>query len=364
MMRDHLERFLAPHGTEYEDLRREVDDSFGEPRLVVAAGSVLQGFGNSASDVDLHAVVDDGRVTDFHVSFHDRGFSVDVNYVEETWIKDAAARPLVPPRTRPEWKDEQRRLTQLGRFALGLPLAGRDDWLAWRLDAASAFAAHAAWWWRAEALRFRVAAELLVPAKPLLAAQRYCDAGLAALDAVAAAAGEAYVGTKWLGLKLTRLGRCDLLADHTRFLSLPRSPAEAPDYVAWARGALDALTAGWAGPAEPVVHVTPAPGTQVWKVRSSYLVQRLGLAGLELTPNAPGAPGAPGGPTAAAAVDGVMTWSGPVSALPEETRELLLAGLLWLAVTAAEPGETTPGETAPGQTAPGQAAPGGVEGTA
>jgi hypothetical protein len=64
-----------------------------------------------------------------------------------------------------------------------------------------------------------------------------------------------------------------------------------------------------------------------------------------------------------------MTWSGPVSALPEETRELLLAGLLWLAVTAAEPGETTPGETtpgetAPGQTAPGQAAPGGVEGTA
>ncbi|MGF7235306.1 MAG: hypothetical protein ACQSGP_10165 [Frankia sp.] len=320
-MRENLEQFLKPHGTQYDDLRREVDDSFGEPRLVVAAGSVLQGFGNSASDVDLHAVVDDGRVTDFHVSFHDLGFSVDVNYVEETWIKDAATRPHTAPRTRDQWKDEQRRLTQLCRFTLGLPLAGRADWFTWREDAARRFADHAAWWWRAEALRFRTAAEILTTGNPLLAAQRYCDAGLAVLDCIAAQGDEAYVGTKWLGLKLHRIGRDDLLERYDRFLALPPRADDAGDYLSSAATDIAGLTADWGLPDDPVVCVAPAPGTEVWKVRNQHLVQRWGLYGLELSPDSAEEP-----------VADAVTWSGRLSSLPDATRQLLLGGLLWLAV--------------------------------
>ena len=319
-MREYLNGFLTPHGQHHDDLVKEVDRGFGQPKLVVVAGSVLQGFGNPASDVDLHVIVDDGRVTDFHLSFHDLGFAVDVNYVEQGWIRQAALDTEAPLTNRAEFTAEQRRVTQLGRFALGLPLAGETEWLDWRAELLTRYAARAARLSRNTALRHLIAARLLAEHDPLLAAQCYCDAGLAVLTTLAAQAGEPYVGTKWLGLKLDRMGATDLLGDYDRYLTLPTTPAQAPDYLAWAEEAIAARTADLGLPADPVIGIAPAPGVEIWQVRQRHLVHRFGLAGLELEPE-------PGELVADA-----LTWSGPLSQLSGASRALVRNQLVWLAV--------------------------------
>lgn len=319
-MREHLNRFLAPHGRHHDDLVKEVDRGFGQPKLVVVAGSVLQGFGNPASDVDLHVIVDDGRVTDFHLSFHDLGFAVDVNYVEQGWIEQAALDDAPPLTNRAEFTTEQRRVTQLGRFALGLPLAGATQWLDWRAELVARYAARAARLSRNTALRHLIAARELAPHDPLLAAQCYCDAGLAVLTTLAAHAGEPYVNTKWLGLKLDRMGATELLDDYDRYLDLPCTRAQAPDYLAWAEEAIAASTADWGLAADPVIGIAPAPGVEVWRVRDRHLVHRFGLAGLELVPSE------------GERVADALTWSGPLSQLSDTSRALLREELVWLAV--------------------------------
>ncbi len=323
-MRDYLNDFLSPYARGYEDLTREVGRSFGTPRLVVASGSVLQGFGNRASDVDLHTAVDDDRVTDFHLSFHDMGFSVDVNYVEEQWIRAAAdhSRPehRSRPRHRAEWKEEERRLTQLGRFALGLPLSGDSEWLAWQQGLLAGFADFAAWWWCGEMLRARTAAELLAATAPLACCLRYCDAGLAALNVLAAHAGEPYPNSKWLGLKLARLGWADLATVYDEFLDLPTAPCDAIGYLDRARARLDELSARLSLPDDPVVALTPAQGVEVWKVQNRHLVHRWGLRGVELTPQQPDE-----------RVVAELTWSGRLSTMNDSARSLVANGMCWLA---------------------------------
>lgn len=326
MMRSYLSDFLSPHGRQYDELVRDVDRVFGGPRLIVASGSVLQGFGNTTSDVDLHAVVADDRVTDFHLSFHDMGFAVDVNYVEDSWI-DAAARDalgdpgcLRRPRTRAEWKEAERRLIQLGRFALGLPLVGDPDWSSWRQRLADSYARYAAWWWAGELLRNRTAAEIFAETAPLPACLRYCDAGLAALNLVAALAGEPYPSTKWLGPKLARSGQEELCRCLGEFLDVPAGVEGSTAYLSRARAALAALTSDLPIPDDPTVGLTPAPGVDVWQVRDRHLVHRFGLRGVELSSD-----------VTAPAVTAELNWSGRLSELGDVARLLAANGLVWIA---------------------------------
>nr|MDT0665744.1 hypothetical protein [Micromonospora sp. DSM 115978] len=144
---------------------------------------------------------------------------------------------------------------------------------------------------------------------------------------LAAQADEPYVGTKWLGLKLQRLGRNDLLAEYDRFLAVPTNLAETDRYLSWAASSLAGLTVEANLPQDPSVHLSPAPGTEVWKVRQQHLVHRWGLAGIELEPEDPAEP-----------VEEALTWSGPLSELTDVHRQLLLGGFVWLAVTDEEVG--------------------------
>jgi hypothetical protein len=323
----YLDAFLRPHGRTAGELVDQVDSSFGAPRVIVAAGSVLQGFGNSASDLDLHVVVDDGRVTDFPVGSYDLGIAVDVNYVGEKWITEAAGTLLEEPAAlrapvdRAQWKSQYRRLNQVGRFALGQVLSGEPEWQQWCESLVANYAPAAQSWWRAETLRYRTASLLLEATAPMLAAQRCAEAGIACLNWIAAAAGEPYVGQKWTGPKLERIGRQDLVELFSDFLVIPYEPAEISDYLKKTRAALDELTDGWELPSDPVVVLSPAAGVESWKVRDRHLVHRWGLRGVEVT-------------TAESAswVSDQLSWRGPMSALPELSGRFVADGLVWLAI--------------------------------
>lgn len=321
-MRRHLEAHLARVNAGVADLGREVDSALGTPLLIVAAGSVLQGFGNPGSDIDLHVLVHNARITDLPIPSRTLGVTVDVNYVDVDGARAAATTltaDAVLPDTRARWRSAQRRLGQLGRFALGLALDGDDEWRAWQIGLRPGVVAYAVKWRRADALRYRVAAELLAPTRPLTAAQRWCDAGLAALDALATDAGEAYVGSKWVGVKLERLGRTDLSDAYRRLLDTPTTVADCPRYHDAARAMLGELTAPWA-PADPVVTVSAADGLAAWVgLGERALLHRYGLSGVECPPA-----------LARELTDPAWSWCGRLSKLDDDLRTLAGAGLLWL----------------------------------
>ncbi|MDG4807568.1 hypothetical protein O7634_12480 [Micromonospora sp. WMMD1120] len=328
-MLTHLTRFLAGHRATPEALLAEVGSTFGPPLLVVASGSVLHGFGNASSDVDLHVVVDDRRVTDFPVSSHGLGVTVDTTYFEARPVRDEAAALRagdgVPAGAeRAVWKAARSRLQRLGRLSFGYALDGTDEWRAWQADLRPVFVDYAVRWWRTEALRYRTAARLLADRRPLIAAVRFGDAATAALDAYATAGGEAYIGHKWLGLKLERLGRTDLLDAYHRLLDLPTSAEQLPEYRDHAEQLVARLTVEQPLPDDPYVTLTPAEGATTWQVHDRVLVHRWGLRGVELVDGDAGA-------------DPKLAWTGQVSALPADLRLLTEEDLVWMSVSEHRP---------------------------
>ncbi len=328
-MRGHLTRFLTGCGTTLEKLEEQVEPVFGEPLLTVASGSVLHGFGNTASDIDLHIVVDDRRVTDFPVSSHQLGVAVDTTYFDAAWVREESevvTGDHAPDRhmDRPGWKAGRTRLLRLGRLSLGYALAGTEEWRDWQVALRPSFVEYAVSWWATEALRYRTAARLLYDRHPLAGAMRYCDMVTAALDAFATANGETYVGHKWLGIKLERLDRPELVEAYRRTLDLPVTAGEVGAYRDFAEELVSRLTADDPLPEDPFVRLTPADGTTNWQVHDRVLVHRWGLRGVELSTRDIGA-------------DPKLSWTGRVSELPDDLRVLTEEDLLWLSVSKERP---------------------------
>jgi hypothetical protein len=325
---EHLAAFLAPKGVQVTDLLGQVDASFGEPLLIVAAGSVLEGFGNQESDVDLLVFVDAPKVTDFPISSHTLGLPLDVNYIDASWAKESGQLIIsgVLHQTaafgRGEWKRSYRRLTRLGRTSIGAVLGGDADWLDWQQELRAAFPRYAVSWWRTEAVRQRCAANLLASQRPLLAAQRCCDAALAVLESLAAQGGELYVGPKWIGAKLRRLAVPEYVRAFERVIDLPTTSAEANDYMREVGDLMSELTSDHPLPTDPDVALNRLPGVQRWEVRGRVLVQRWGLRGVELGDDSD---------IDHASDDGVL-WRGRISKLSGAALAIAEQDLAWLSV--------------------------------
>jgi hypothetical protein len=325
--RQYLTDFLARKGNGIDDLRKQVDNSFGEPHLVAAAGSVLQGFGNEESDVDVLALVDAPRVTDLPISSHVLDMPVDVNYIDVTWMRSAGDDvlagwlPTAVGLSQEQWRAAYRRVTKIGRLAYGLPLAGDPALFDWQEQLRKAFPWHASRWWRAECLRQLTAARLLASGRPLLAAQRYCDAGMAALESAAAAMNEAYTGPKWIGAKLRRIGDPVLESAFQRLIEIPVTTADAGAYGTDAEQIVTALTSADPLPGDPYVLLTLHEGVQREEVLGLVLLHRFGARGVESDDPAFGIAGEQG-----------VVWHGLMSAITDAVHMMLTQGLAWLTV--------------------------------
>lgn len=328
LLREDLTKFLARKGRTPEDLLGQVGEAFGSPLLVTAVGSVLEGFGNEESDVDLLAVVD-AEVTDFPVSSHALDVPVDVNFLHTAWVRKASAWMQDEGRTDPQgstrqsWKDSQRILIRLGRMSRGLVLSGSPEFIRWWEDISRSYPAFAAGWWRVESLRQREAGRLLVAAgRPLHAAAAYCSAGLALLESRAAELGEAYAGPKWIEAKLDRLGDTFLRDAFWQIVGSPVIPAEVPAYLDRVQQLLADLAGEDPLSEDPHLVLTPASGAKRVYFQGQVLWHRHGQRGLSSDD-----------PDFAIPDDRGYLWHGQASHVPDDIRSLATAGLAWLAAT-------------------------------
>jgi hypothetical protein len=193
----------------------------------------------------------------------------------------------------------------------------REPWLAERVVE----------WWRAELVRSSLAARWLAERKPLLAAQRQCDAVLAALERRAALGGQLYFKSKWLSEKFRVLGDDASLEILRAALRVPVATPEVPDYSARA----EALLAGL-GADEPAVddlsaQLWYAPGVTARPINGSTLVSRWQLRGLELR-------------EATLPPTDVLEpiWEAPVATdMETHLLELFVEDLTWLSIVAGTP---------------------------
>src|SRR5215467_7246592 len=106
-------------------LRAQVEEAYGPPLLVVATGSVLEGFGNERSDVDLSVVVDRESLTQLPIMSYLGHGRVDAAYYRADdlrgWVPMLRDGTWPPPGrlTRGLWLRRFRVLKAACRFADG-----------------------------------------------------------------------------------------------------------------------------------------------------------------------------------------------------------------------------------------------------
>jgi hypothetical protein len=327
-MHGHLERFLKERDIPMARLTEHVEEVFGVPRMVVAAGSVIHGFGNPGSDVDVLVLVDNPQVTNFPLASYDGQQAFDVTYLDTAWAREIGAQiiggsALAFVHEPAGCAKTHETFVQFSRLPLGFVIEAEPEWNEWVARMRGpALGRILQRWWVLRALRAWIAARVFGADKPWLAAHRYCDAGLALLNARATAAGETYYGPKWVAAKLARLNDQAGLAVYERLLAIPGDGAELPSYVDACEELLASLSPVVPESEEVRLMVSYAPGVKVFRANGRTLVSRWMMRGLEFRGSLP---------TAALSTDGPI-WTGTAGALPPWLRELLAADLAWLGI--------------------------------
>ena len=276
-----LQAHLASHRLTRNDVIAQVDTSFGQPLLTVATGSVLAGFGNPGSDLDIYSVVSGAVAAALPLTAYVNAALIEVVLHGAEPITNRH-RELVsgqwPPADIAPGAIASARLIldSLSRFALGLPLTGTQEWLSWQRKLAGDMPGRIAGWHAVEAVRKRVSARVFAPSKPIVAALRIGEALCAALERHAALHGEWYFKPKWLGEKLRRLDDHSALDAYRLAMCPPVIPSDVPAYLDKTGELLDHFLAdvfcsGWR------IKVTPAIGTQGHLFDETYLMSRWGL---------------------------------------------------------------------------------------
>lgn len=309
---------IAARGFSTESLAAEVDSAFGTIEAAVATGSLMAGYGNRLSDLDVYAVVD-AETFPLPIVNHEAAGRVDTRFFSAravaAWPKTLSAAWPPPGLTRDRWLDRRFELEFAVRFDLGLPLVVAPAWSAWFDDLRQlGLATVVSRWWRIEALRRREAA-CWAPDGSARQAHLLAESARAVLEADVAATGHIFLGAKWLGEKLKAIGRSEALKD-LRSLERWRGRAEvarrAKDYAL----SLEATS-------EPTLTIEAywAPG-----VRQADLGGRLALTRWDLrTTRLPDGLGD--------GQDGAPVWRGPLGETPpEDIRDLFNQNFLWIAV--------------------------------
>ncbi|MFD8982914.1 hypothetical protein [Streptomyces sp. NPDC059564] len=323
-----LDAFLKQRGLHRDAVRQEADQGMGSPALAVVGGSVIAGFGNHRSDLDLLVLVENDRLTRFPIQSHEHGTLIDVNIRRASSVRDttealnAAPWPRFATVTEDAWNHRRRALYTANRLALGLPLLASPPWDAWHAGLRRPWYAEAVVrWWTVEAHRLAQAARWLLDARPMAAAVRAREAVVAALNARAAAGGELYFTAKWVGEKLKALGDTEGLAVLRAALEPPLAP---PEQVPLRLADVDRL-AGDPGSLHAVLRWSTGVGTAVLEDRTvvdRWQLRAVESARTDLPPE--------GG-------DAVI-WSGPLGAPPpDDLLPLFVHDMVWLGVAHPDP---------------------------
>jgi hypothetical protein len=321
VLSSRLDAFLVARGATRQKLVSDVADAFGLPLLVVATGSVLQGFSNQQSDLDVNVVVDH-VVTRLPVPSHRHGFLIDATYFDASDVEAWVSRPpLSGEVTRDQWRQYATELKYCTRFRDGVVLSVREPWDRWISEFRQpGLVSRVAEWWRLESLRRWCAGRWLADVKPLLAAQRRFEAILAALESRAAARGQLYFGPKWLPEKLRVLNDREGLEVLHAFLKAPLTEPEAREYNTRCEACL--VQCSERPNERAVVQLWRLPGVRVRELAAGVLVSRWNLRAIELGPATPRIPD-PHSPI----------WEGELGTTPPpDVLRLFISDMTWLSI--------------------------------
>jgi hypothetical protein len=321
VLNERLDAFLIARGATREKVVSDVADAFGSPLLVVATGSVLQGFSNQQSDLDLNVVVDYG-VTRLPLPSHRHGFLIDATYFDASEAKAWVSRPpLAGEITRDQWRRYATELKYCTRFRDGVVLSARDSWDRWMSEFRKpGLVSRVAGWWRVESLRRWCAARWLADLKPLLAAQRGFEAVLAVLENRAATHGQVYFGPKWLPEKLRALNDREGLEVLHAFQKAPLTEPEAREYNERCEAYL--MQCSDRPNEQALVQLWYLRGVKVRELASGVLVSRWNLRAIELGPATPRIPD-PHRPI----------WEGEFDTTPPaDVLRLFISDMTWLSI--------------------------------
>ncbi|WP_455410000.1 hypothetical protein [Streptomyces hiroshimensis] len=327
-LEERLGAFLEQRALSRDAVCKEADQGMGTPALAVAAGSVLAGFGNHRSDLDLLVLVENDKLTRFPIQSHEHGTLIDVSIRRASAVRAGTAELTAEPWprcatvTEAAWNHRRRALNTANRLALGLPLLASPPWDDWHARLRRPWLAEVVeQWWTVEAHRLAQAARWLLGARPATAAVRAREAVVAALNARAAAAGELYFAAKWVCEKLKALGDAEGLALLRDALAPPLAPRE---HVRRCLTAVERV-AGDAAPLHAVLRWSTGTGTTVLDDRT--VVDRWQLRALEVARRdlPPG--------------DGdAVIWSGPAgSSPPDDLLPLFVHNMVWLGLAHPDP---------------------------
>jgi hypothetical protein len=323
-----LAAFLAARGATREDLLTAVGEPFGRPLLVMATGSILAGFGNGRSDIDINVVVEH-HAPRLPIPSHELPVLVDATYfgrsVVEAWVSAIRDQPWPPagPLDRAQWLQHRANIFNCTRFACGLTLVEEDDWdfriaefrEPWLRE-------RVAEWWRIESVRRGRAARWLADARPLLASQLKLEAVLAALEGRAAAAGQIYFKQKWLAEKLRAIEDEEGMAVWREVMRAPTSEREVGDYLARCDDLL--LELGCRQTDGLTAQLWYLPGVKLRALDERTLVSRWDLRGIEF-----------GGAIAAVPEPPQPIWEGALDERPSaDVLSLFVEDMTWLAIVA------------------------------
>ena len=328
MLSERLDAFLTRRGTTRDAVVAAIDEPFGVPLLVIAAGSILHGFGNERSDVDIHVVVS-REVSRLPIASYANSVLVDTKYYSgaevQQWVTAIRDEPWPPVDRldRARWERHQAEIFNGSRFAHGLTLGGTAEWRTW-LESLRApwLVDRVVQWWRIESIRRETAARWLAEAKPLLASVRIYEAVLAALESRVAQAGQLHYGPKWLPEKLRLLSdRCGLEALHAT-MRMPTNAHDAKEYVARCTSILETVRRRESG--RVAAQLWYAPGVRAQELDGRTLLSRWNLRALEIPGTAP---------TVTSPREPI--WEGAIDARPPSpVSTLFVEDMTWLSIVA------------------------------
>ncbi|MFD5537575.1 hypothetical protein ACFWIJ_06895 [Streptomyces sp. NPDC127079] len=273
--------YIERYGLTEQQVLDQVEAAFGEPLLIVASGSVIAGFGNDTSDLDIYTVVEDDVASTLPLMSYPNGARIDAIICGSQQLlhrhREISSSIWPPQEIGPgDVRAKRKSIDVITRYGLGLSLSGTDQWIAWQQRLEAEVSEWIGDWHAVEAYRMHAAAKALISHKPLVAAIRAGEALLAALERHAAAHGESYFKWKWLGEKLERLGDPKALSAYEQAVSPPLSAFDVPHYIERIENSLnfylsDVDSSSWR------LSLQPAVGTSWETFGQEQLVSRWGL---------------------------------------------------------------------------------------
>lgn len=329
-----LRQVLDAHGVTEARLMAEADNPFGEPLAISVSGSQTLGYRTDRQFVQLDVIVEAENITDFAVASYIDDLRVETIYYGAQDVLARAEAIRAEPWPVPEridrgvWLRREQQLNTALRFRLGTTLRTTGPWAGhlaalddpWLPAAVSS-------WWRVEARRRWQAARWL--GTTTVAAHRYCDAVLhaieaevTALDRLSLAGGHFSIGPCWLADRID--GWAPATGDDPRELlraALRVPTSDVAGYLAWCEGVLSGLL----GPLDGLTaQLRYSPGVTVRAFGNHTLVSRWEMRALEFDTDA----GVP-------ADDVDVVWQGPAgSTPPPAVLDLFRKEMLWLGMLA------------------------------